>query len=183
MLNCPSCGVTNRPYETDCVLCERTLQESSVAEAKRREWDALPPALRAEQEKAFDRMREGVVAHLTWLRRHRAAHAVLGAVSICLIMNAGVFFALTWPILIDLLVGAAAGLTLNHLKGGTWYGFGVFLGAGVLSFLLKIPFLNLEGFMRGYWFYMCFSMMVVSGAGYLMGLKLDFDHTDHNVTP
>lgn len=183
MLNCPSCGVTNRPYDVDCVLCERPIQEASAADAKRREWDALPPRIREEQELAFDRMREGVVRHLKWLRSHRAVHAVLGSALVCFLMNGAVFFALGWPIAIDLVVGAAAGLLLNHLKGGSWHGFGLFLAAAVLSVLLKLPFLNLENFLQGYWFYSCFSLFLVTGAGYLMGMKLDFDHTDHNVTP
>lgn len=183
MLNCPGCGVTNRPYDTDCILCKRPIQESAAAEAKRREWDALPPAIRAEQEKAFERMRESMVRHREWLKGHRVTHAVVGAVLVCLFMNGGFFFALAWPILIDLALGAAAGRLLNFLKGGSWSGFGVFAATGVVSLLFKLPFLNVENYLRGYWLYTCFALFVLAGAGYLMGLKLDFDHTDHSVTP
>jgi hypothetical protein len=183
MLNCPACGVTNRPYDTDCVLCKEPIQEAGAAAAKRREWDALPAALRQEQEKAFDRMREGILSHLQWLKRHRVTHAVMGAVVTSLLMNGAVFFALGWPILIDLAVGAGAGLYLNRLKGGSWHGMGVFVGAAVLTVILKTFFMNTTAFLNGIWFFSCFAVFMLAGFGYLMGMKMDFDHTDHNVTP
>jgi len=79
MLNCPKCGLTNRPYEVACAECAAPLQELAAAEGRRREWDALPARLREEQERAYDQMREGTERHLQWLRRNRAAHAVLGS--------------------------------------------------------------------------------------------------------
>src|SRR6187549_3800933 len=101
MLNCPRCGVTNLPYAIDCIVCNRTVQDKADAEAKRMEWDALSPALREEQEKAFDRMRESVLNHVRWLRKHRTTHALIGALVVCLLMNMAVFFALGWPLAID----------------------------------------------------------------------------------
>lgn len=141
------------------------------------------PALRAEQEKAFDRMRESVESHLRWLRSHRVVHALIGAVAVCLFMDGSVFFQLAWPILIDLLIGAGAGFLLNLLKGGTWRGAGVFVVAAVLTVILKIPFMNTGVFLEAIWLVSCFGVIFATGAGYLMGLKLDFDHHDHSVTP
>jgi hypothetical protein len=175
--------MTNRPYDAVCALCGKTVQDQGAADAKRREWDALPPDLRAEQEKAFDRMREGVEAHLRWLRKHRVVHALIGAVALCLFMDGSVFFQLLWPIAIDLAVGAAAGLALNQLKGGTWRGVGVFVAAAVLTVILKIPFMNTGVFLEAIWLVSCFGVMFSAGTGYLMGMKLEFDHHDHIVTP
>ena len=45
MLNCHGCGLTSRPYEAVCALCDHPLQDEAVAQAKRLEWDALPPNL------------------------------------------------------------------------------------------------------------------------------------------
>jgi len=49
--------MTNRPYDAVCGLCGKPVQDQAAADAKRREWDALPPLLREEQEQAFDRMK------------------------------------------------------------------------------------------------------------------------------
>jgi hypothetical protein len=97
-------------------------------------------------------------------------------------MSGSVFFALTVPIFIDLAIGAAAGLLLNRLKGGSWHGMGVFVGAAVAAVIGKLPFMNVEAYLNGVWFFTCFGVFMLAGFGYLMGLKMDFDHTDHNVT-
>jgi hypothetical protein len=182
MLNCPGCGLTNRPYETDCALCELPLQDAAGAAAKRKEWDALPATIREEQEKAFDRMRSGTLEHREWLKNHRVAHAILGGLLVSFPMNGSVFFASLWSLPIDLAVGAAAGLLLNRLKGGSWHGIGIFVGAAVVSVILRAPFLNMTEYLKGYWFFTCFAVMMVSGGGYMMGMKLDYEHRDHSMT-
>ncbi len=181
MLNCARCGLTNRPYEVSCSHCRTPLQEKDAADAKRREWDALPAKLRDEQEQAFDRMRAGTEAHLRWLRSHRRSHAILGALLVCLPMNLAVFFASYWSLPIDLLLGAAAAFALNRLGGGPWHGFGLFIGAAVLSVLLRLPLINVEAYLRGFWFFTCFAVLAVTAGGYLMGMKLDAEHQDHAV--
>ena len=181
MLNCPRCGVTNRPYDTDCVLCHRPVQDKAAAEARRREWDALPPELRAQQEQAFNRMREAVEAHLAWLRHHRKTHAVLGGSLFSFFFDFGFFFNRPWMLLPDLAVGAAAALVLNHLKGGSWQGAGVFMAAAIVALVLRLPVIDVESWLSGPWLMACFGFTVIVGVGYLMGTYLDFDHHDHNV--
>jgi hypothetical protein len=183
MLNCPFCGLTNRPYETQCVTCGKAIQEPAAAEAKRREWDALPSKLREEQERAFDRMQAGTEGHRLWLRRHRVGHAILGGVLVSLPMNGSVFFASPWSIPIDLAIGAVAALLLNRMRGGCWNGTGLFVGAAVLSIVLRAPFLNMEGYLRGGWLLTCFALFFLAVSGYIMGLTMDYTHRDHWVTP
>jgi len=182
MLNCGGCGLTNVPYETKCVSCSAPLQDAAAAGAKRREWDALPPKLREEQEQAFVRMRASVEEHWRWLRRYRLVHAICGAALVNMLMNGSVFFASPWSIPIDLALGAAAALALNRLRGGSWHGAGLFAGASIASVILRIPFLNMGAYLQGYWFFTCFAVFLVVIGGYFMGMKLDYDHRDHFVT-
>jgi hypothetical protein len=182
MLNCPHCGLTNRPYDSDCTLCRKPIQDVDAADARRREWDALPAALREEQEKAFDRMRAGTEGHRLWLKRHRLTHSIIGAALVNMLMNGSVFFASPWSIPVDLAIGAAAAFQLNRMRGGSWAGAGLFVAAALLSVLLRAPFLNMELYLNGYWFFTCFAVFLLSIAGYFMGMKLDYEHLDHSVT-
>jgi len=180
MLNCDACGLTNRPYEVACAHCARPLQEPAAAEARRREWDALSPALREDMERRFDRMSEGTLEYNDWLNKHRITHAVIGAALVNLTMNGATFFAAPWTIPVDLATGAAAGLFLNRRRGGAWQGAGIFFAAGALSLLLKAPLLG-SGLWMGGWFLVCFAVFFQVLVGYLMGLQLDFEHADRSV--
>jgi hypothetical protein len=181
MLNCKSCGLTNRPYDTECSHCEQPLQDATAAAAKRKEWDALSPALRLEFERTFDRMREGTMDHIEWLRRHRLAHAFLGAMLVNLTMNGCTFFVAPWTIPVDLALGAGAGLALNRWHGGSWQGTGLFFGAGIVSFLIKLPFLG-SGVWSGSGLVVSFAMFFLAIAGYLIGIHMEFGHSDRSVT-
>jgi hypothetical protein len=182
MLNCGGCGLTNRPYDIRCSHCQAPLQDPQTAAAKEREWNALSPKLREELERNFDRMRQGTVEHVEWLRRHRLLHAGLAALLINLTMNGSTFFAAPWTIPVDLALGAAAGLTLNRWHGGAWRGAGVFFGAGLASMGIKLPMLG-SGGLGFAWFLACFALFFLALAGFLIGLKLDFEHADRSVTP
>lgn len=182
MLNCGGCGLTNVPYEAACVSCKTPLQDAAAADARRREWDALPPRLREEQEQAFVRMRASVEEHRRWLRRYRLVHAICGAALVNLLMNGSVFFASPWSIPIDLALGAAAALMLNRLRGGAWHGAAIFAGAAGASVVLRVPFLDMGAYLLGSWLITCFAVFLVVIGGYLMGMKLDYDHRDHFVT-
>jgi hypothetical protein len=181
MLNCGACGLTNRPYESACAHCARPLQDPEAAEAKRREWDALPLAIREDMERSFDRMSEGTLEYNKWLNKHRITHAVLGAALVNLTMNGSTFFAAPWTIPVDLALGAAAGLALNRWRGGAWEGAGIFFAAGAISFIVKVPVLG-AGIWLGGWFLVCFAIFFQVLMGYLMGLKMDFEHADRSVT-
>lgn len=181
MLNCHSCGLTNRPYDARCSHCERPLQDPADAAARRKEWDALTPALREELERNFDRMREGTLDHLDWLNRHRITHAVIGAMLVNFTMNGSTFFQAPWSIPVDLSLGAAAGLALNRRHGGAWQGAGIFLGAGLASLLIKTPMLGRDWMTFGGWLLACFALLILVIFGYFLGLKLDFDHADRSV--
>jgi hypothetical protein len=181
MLNCGGCGLTNRPYDTNCSHCDAPLQDVDIAAARRRDWDALTPKLREEMERNFDRMRQGTVEYVEWLNRHRIVHAVLGAMLVNMSMNGSTFFQAPWTIPVDLALGAGAGLLLNRWHGGVWHGAGVFFGAGVISMVLKLPILGRES-MAGAWLLTCFALFFLAIMGYLLGLKLDFEHADRTVT-
>src|SRR5207253_203037 len=107
---------------------------------------------------------------------------VLGALLVALPMNLSVFFASLWSLPIDAGLGAAAGLWLNGRRGGPWEGLGFFTAAAVLSVILRLPFINVAAYLSGFWFFTCFAVMAVSGGGYAMGMKLDYEHRDHFVT-
>jgi hypothetical protein len=182
MLNCTNCGLTNVPYETACVSCRAPLQDAGAADAKRREWDALPPGLREEQEQAFVKMRASLEEHWRWLRRYRLVHAICGAALVNMLMNGSVLFASPWSIPVDLALGAAAALVLNRLRGGAWQGAGLFAGAAVASVVLRAPLLNRSAYLEGPWLFTCFALLLVVIGGYFMGMKLEYDHGDHFVT-
>jgi hypothetical protein len=93
-----------------------------------------------------------------------------------------VYFASPWSLPIDLALGAAAASALNRMRGGSWIGFGLFVGAAVLSVILRAPFINMEAYLTGFWFFTCFAVMAVAGSGYVMGMKLDREHHEHFVT-
>jgi len=107
---------------------------------------------------------------------------VIGAMILNIFMNGSIFFAAKMGIPIALGLGAAAALWLNRIRGGMWAGAGAFGAAGVLTVILWIPFLNMEVYLMGYWFYTCFGLFLVVIAGYIMGMKLEFEHHDHAVT-
>lgn len=180
-MNCRSCGLQNRPYEVACAHCSEDLQDPAKASAKLREWDLLSPALRAEQEKHYADLRARFDEHQIWLRRHRRLHAAAGAFFVGFGMNAALLFQVRWTIPIDLLIGAAAGLWLNRLGGGSFRGFGIFGGAAALCVLAMIPFVHMEEFLKGIWLLSAFGVMFVAGAGYYLGLKLDIDHVEHQL--
>jgi hypothetical protein len=183
MLNCPGCGLTNRPYDLACSLCRTILQDRGAAEEKRHEWDALSPRLREEQERVFDRMRGATEQYLRWLRSHRRSHAILGALLVFVPMNMAVFFSIRWSFPADLLLGAAAGLLLNRYRGGAWHGAGLFLAAAILSILFRLLFItNKEFYFEILWLMTALAICCVTGFGYYMGLKLAMEHVDHTTT-
>jgi hypothetical protein len=177
-MNCRSCGLINRPFEEFCGHCRGELLDPESAVRKRREWDGLSPALRAEQEKHYAALRGRFDEHLRWLRGHRLAHAALGGILVCLGMNAAVFFVSFWPVPIDFALGAAAGALLNRAGGGAYRGLGFFVAAAALSIVLLMPFVNAEAFRGGAWLISSVAVMFVGGGGYYLGLKLDLDHVE-----
>jgi hypothetical protein len=176
--HCRFCGLTNRPYAEACAHCARTLQAPGAAEAKRREWDALPAPLRAEYERAFDVARERFDDHVRWLRRHRWVHATLGGVLVVLPTNAALFFPTFWTIPIGFALGALAGLALNRVRGGAYRGLGLFGAAGALAVVLFLPFVEVQEYLKGWWLMHALVLAGVGGAGYYLGLKLEFEHVE-----
>ena len=180
-MNCRLCGLENRPYEVACAHCHGELQDPRKATEKLAEWDRLSPALRAEQEKHYLGLRARFDDHQLWLRRHRRLHAVAGAFFVGFGMNAALLFQVLWTIPIDLAIGAAAGLWLNRLGGGSYRGLAIFGAAAACSVLAMIPFVHMAEFMKGIWLLSSFAVMFVAGAGYYLGLKLDIDHVEHQL--
>jgi hypothetical protein len=180
-VNCPGCGLENRPYDASCAHCEQPLQEPDQAAAKRREWDLLTPALRNEQEEHFSKLRERFDEHRRWLKSHRTVHTILGAVVVAVGMNAALFFMALWTFPIDLVLGAGAGLLLNRLGGGAYRGLGLFSLAAVLSLLFVPLFVSGEVFWNGMWIVSAVAILFIAGAGYALGLQIDIDHVEHQV--
>ncbi len=173
--------MTNRPTAASCASCGREVQEAGAAAEKRREWDALPEQVRADYEKDYDRARERWDEHRRWLRRHRATHAVLGGIGLSLAMNAPLFFPSFGSLLAAFVLGAAAALALNLLRGGAYRGLGLFLAAALLSVLALALFINMEAYLKGTWLLSCFGLMFSAGIGYALGLKLDIEHLEHSM--
>lgn len=180
-MNCRTCGLDNRPYEVACAHCAADLQDLDAAAAKLREWDLLSPVLRAEQEKHYASMRARFDDHQQWLRRNRVTHAILGALIVGVGMNAAIFFAVKWAIPIDLAIGAGAGLLLNRLGGGAYRGLALFSAAAALSVITLLPLIHTELFWKGIWLFSAIAVVFVGGAGYMLGLKLDLDHVEHQM--
>ena len=180
-MNCQSCGLINRPFEEFCGHCRRELLDEAAAGAKRREWDALSPALRAEQEKHYADFRARFDEHQRWLRRHRLLHTIAGGMLVSLAMNAAAFFVTFWTIPIDFAIGGAAGFLLNRAGGGAYRGLALFLVGGTATVAALMPFINSEGFWKGAWLFSSFALMFVAGAGYILGLLLDVDHVEHQL--
>ena len=177
-MNCRSCGLINRPFEEFCAHCRRELMDAPAAAGKRQEWDALSPALRAEQEEHFAGLRRRFDEHLLWLRRHRLLHAIAGGCIVSLMMNAVLFFPAFWPLAIDFAIGAAAALLLNRLGGGSYRGLALFSIAAGLTIPALMPFVNTEVYWKGVWLISTVAVMFVGGAGYYLGLKLDIDRVE-----
>jgi hypothetical protein len=178
-MNCRSCGLVNRPFEEFCAHCRRELLDEPAAAAKRREWDALSPPLRAEQEKHYAGLRGRFDGHLLWLKRHRLLHAIAGGSIVSLAMNASVLFPAFWPVPIDFAFGAAAALLLNRAGGGAYRGLAIFSTAAGLSVAALMPFINTEVYWKGVWLISSLAMLFVGGAGYYLGIKLDLERVEH----
>ena len=174
MLLCHGCGLSPLPYEVVCPVCKRVLQDESSAAAKRAEWDALPPALREEQERVFTRMREGQGHHHQWLKKNRWTQIILGAAVVNLILGGSTFFAVPWAIPVDLALGGAAGWGLNSMHGGAYRGVGLFTAAAFLSTIARFSLGNIGAGLV----LLPFAFLAVMLAGYLMGFKMDTDHSD-----
>ena len=84
---CNNCGLTNRPYHTECAVCSKTLQDPEAASVHRREWEQLSPPLREEFEKDFDRFRKTYDDQNEWLKRYRVIQAVAGAIVLTTCIN------------------------------------------------------------------------------------------------
>jgi hypothetical protein len=178
-MNCPSCGLINLPYEVACAHCSTELQDPDVAHGKLREWNALSPELRREQDRYFIEMRARFDDHLQWLRRHRLVHAILGGVIVSFWMNAAIFFGLFWTFPIDFAIGAAAGHLLNRARGGAYRGLAIFTGAGTLAVVAIRPFTDMMSFLAsGMWLFSTIGILVVAASGYYLGLKLDVEHVE-----
>ncbi len=179
MLNCRDCGLTNRPYATACAHCRRPLQDDAAADVKQREFDALPPKLREEQELHYDRMAEHHGEHRNWLQRNRIAQGVSGAVLLDLTMNVTTFFAAPWSVPIDLALGAAAALLLNRLRGGAYIGLGLFLAACIASWIFRLMLMRANAEIP--WIVPAAGVAMAGGGGYFMGRALDTSHVEHSV--
>jgi hypothetical protein len=179
MLNCRSCGLTNRPYATACAHCLEPIQDEAAAEPKRREFDTLPPTLREEQELHYDRMAEHHGEHRSWLQRNRIAQAVCGALILDLSMNVTTFLAAPWCIPIDLALGAVAALLLNRLRGGAYTGLGIFLAACLVSWIFRPMLTHANAEIP--WILPAVGVAMAGGGGYFMGHALDASHVEHSV--
>jgi hypothetical protein len=177
-MNCSSCGLENRPIEATCAHCGLEIQEADAARAKRREWEALPPQLREEQEKHFAALRERFDDHLRWLRRHRWLHAIVAGLVVSIFMNAAVLFEAPQTLPIDFALGAAAGFLLNRWRGGAYRGMWLFAGAGAVSVVALSPFINMKAFWEGWFLISALVLGFVAAAGYYLGLKMEIDHVE-----
>jgi hypothetical protein len=179
MLNCRHCGLTNRPYAVACDHCLRPLQDEAAADVKEREFDALPPKLREEQELHYDRMAEHHGEHRTWLQRNRVAQGVCGALILNLSMNVTSFFVAPWCVPIDLALGAAAALLLNRLRGGAFIGLSLFFAACIVSWIFRWRLMPLHAELP--WILPVMGVTAAASCGYFMGRTLETTHVERSI--
>lgn len=175
MRACAACGVASLPYESRCDRCGRPLRAPEEAEARRREWESLEPALRAELEEGVRRQRRAYEEHVLWLRRNRRTHCLIGAGVTAVLIDGPLGLPSLPALPIHLLLGAAAALTLNLCGGGMWRGFFMFVGAGVAAVMTLLPFIDFGLFARGGWFLFPFAIIPIAAVGYYLGMRTEFD--------
>ena len=173
---CPHCGLTNRPYHTECEICSRTLQDQAAASEHRKEWEQLSPPLRKEYEKEFNKVRENHDLHIEWLKQHRILHGILGAVILTTCMNFGFLGKALEGTVLDLVVGGAAALYLNHIHGGSYQGLFLFIGASILAIVGRFPFIRISAFWEGWFLFSAIAVTFAAGFGYTIGLQMESDH-------
>ena len=181
MLNCPYCGLTNRPYNTNCEICDRELQDKETAAEKEKDWNALPTKIREEYEEDYYRARERFEEHKKWLNKNRLTHAILGAVFMLITMNIAFMFQVLEGSVVDILAGAGASLLLNYLRGGSFRGLMIFVLAGILAIGFRFPFINATAFWLAWYLLSALALMFTAGLGYYMGLKLAFAYHERMV--
>ena len=175
---CTHCGLTNRPYHTECAICAKTLQDPEAASVHRREWEQLSPPLREEFEKEFDRFRKTFDDQNEWLKRYRVIQAVAGAIVLTTCINIGFRGNVFEGTVLDLVVGAAAALYLNRIRGGSYQGLFLFSGASILAIVGRVPFMNTTAFWEGWFLFSALAVSVVAAFGYYMGLQMESDHIE-----
>jgi hypothetical protein len=180
MLNCRHCGLTNRPYAVACAHCLRPLQDEAKADVKQREFDALPPTLREEQELHYDRMAEHHGEHRNWLQRNRIVQAVSGALILDLSLNVTTFFIAPWCVPIDLALGAVAALLLHWFRGGGFIGLSLFFAACIVSWSFRLLLMPIHAEFAG--ILPVLGVMTAAGCGYFMGRVLESSHVERSVT-
>jgi hypothetical protein len=183
-MDCPHCGLGNRPYLQLCWNCNLEIQDALSAAAKKTEWDALPESVRAEYEKELTRIRRGAADHLTWARSHRKTTMAAGAFLFMIGMQICSPSLLFWPI--DLALGGAATWKLYHDRGGRYWGLLYFMIAFAIASILHGGTVWALGGGGGFaavggvlsWIT---GTLIVETSGYYLGLKLDMEHTDHSM--
>ena len=175
---CTHCGLTNRPYYTECAICSNTLQDPNAASVHRREWEQLSPPLREEFEKDFERFRKTYDDQNEWLKRYRVLHGVTGAIVLTTCINIGFQGNVFQGTALDLVVGAAAALYLNRLRGGSYLGMFLFFGASILAIVGRFPFISIDAFWGGWFLFSAIAITFVAAFGYTMGLQMESDRIE-----
>ena len=183
-MDCPSCGLGNRPYLQNCWNCSHEIQDALAAATKKAEWDALPESVRVEYEKELTRIRRGAADHLSWARAHLKWTMAMGAFLFTFGMQVCSPSLLWWPL--DLALGAGATWKLCHDRGGRYWGLLYFMGACAIGAILHGGTVWALGGGGGFaavggvlsW---CAGILIIEITGYYLGLKLDWEHTDHSM--
>lgn len=174
-MNCPDCGLENPPVRDACAFCETPI----LAGERREEWENLTPALREEFSKNFERALEARKAWREKLVRGRARHAAMGAllnVVMTGLTHAPAGAAGALHLLMDLALGAAAGVLLNQLRGGAYLGMSLFGGAYFVSAALKLALGALRIDLL-FCFFVFPGFLAALSLGYLFGTNLSMKRT------
>ncbi len=171
-LVCPRCGIASAPVAERC-SCGRALQDAASAGARRREWEALEPALRADLDRTFAESARRYAEYAASLRRYRWLHALIGAVVLTAASaNAG---AREW--ILGAALGGAAGLVLNLTGGGRLLGGLVFF-ASFAAVILASWGLRFEGYATQQAVLLSVAiLMFVTVIGAYFGMRLDWRHS------
>jgi hypothetical protein len=168
-MNCPKCALDNPPYEANCDACGTPIQSVEEAKGRRGEWNSLSSRNREELQERYLKARQRYDNYQSWRKKNKILHTVVGAITVTVCMNFALLFPNWWTLTSAPLFGAAAGYYLNHIGGGMWKGFGLFVAA---SAIVALPYFGAA------WTLASLGFIASGGVGYYLGLRLDFSRVE-----
>lgn len=167
-----SCGARNAPWAERCGKCNRVLQTPAEASARKREWDALSPEMRASMESEFTKAGERSEQARVFRRRRLIVLSISAAIAFPLLLElvppkmAGLGSIIAAPI------GAGAALAYHLLGPGAVRGAAIFGAAYLVATFVKLPFCETSPmFWHGQWIHSAIVTFIVAMLGWGVGFS------------